>query len=126
MSINFQPVKRINPSKPGEPAKFYASPVYKDKITLRKISKEIAERTSLSSTDTMAVLEALTQVLPFFLIDGNIVYLGDFGTFRINLHSTAAEKEEDLNASNVTGFRLNFRAGKEYSGLLKQIEAAKV
>lgn len=125
MAINFQAVPRKNPTKPGDPPKFYASPVYQGKLNLRKIAKEISERTSLSTVDTMAVLEALTQVLPFFLLEGNIVNLGDFGTFRINLHSTGVDKEEDLTSSNVTGYKLNFRPGKEYSLQLNQLETAK-
>jgi predicted histone-like DNA-binding protein len=125
MSIKYKTVTRINPNKPGDPARYFASPVYKDKLTLRRIAKEIAERTSLSSTDTMAVLEAMTQVVPDFLADGNIIYLGDFGTFRITLHSEGTDKPEDFTASNVNNFRLNFRPGREFSDKLKNLEAVK-
>jgi len=126
MAINFQPVKRRNPLKPNDPEKYYASPVYKDKITLRKIATMIGGQTTISIPDTMAVLEALTQVLPFFLIDGNIVYLGDFGTFRINLQSEGMPTAEELTSANINGFRLLFRAGKEFSKQLKTIETVKV
>lgn len=126
MAIKFQAIARKNPLQPNDPAKFYPSPVYTDKLTLRKISKEIAERTSLSGTDVMAVLEALTQVLPFFLIEGNIIYLGDFGTFRISLHCNGKDTAEALIASDITDFKLLFRPGKELSTQLKLIEAVKV
>ncbi|MCX6245883.1 MAG: DNA-binding protein [Bacteroidetes bacterium] len=126
MAINFQPAKRINPLKPQDPAKYYANPVYKDKITMRKIATMIGTQTTISIPDTMAVLEALTQALPFFLIDGNIVYLGDYGTFRITLQSEGAATPEELTSANITGFRLLFRAGKEFAKKLKEMEATKV
>ena len=125
MAFNYQTVKKKNPLKPTDPDKYYASAVYKDKLTIRKIATEIAERTSISSTDSMAVLEALTQVLPFFLLDGNIVYLGDFGTFRISLRSDGADKPEDFTASNVTGYKLLFRSGKEFTAKLKNLDIIK-
>jgi predicted histone-like DNA-binding protein len=125
MALNYQTVKKRNPAKPTDPEKFYANAVYKDKMTLRKIATEIAERTSLSSTDSMAVLEALTQVLPFFLLDGNIVYLGEFGTFRISLRSDGAETAETFTSANIKGFKLLFRAGKELSEKLKHLEVLK-
>ena len=73
----------------------------------------------------MAVLYALKQVLPFFLVEGNILSLGDFGTFRINLHGIGAASKDEMTASNITSFMLNFRPGKELSELLKHIEAIK-
>jgi predicted histone-like DNA-binding protein len=126
MAINFQAAKKINPLKPQDPPKYYANAVYKDKMTLRKIATEIGARTTISIPDTMAVLEALTQVLPFFLIDGNIIYLGDFGTYRITIQSDGTATPEELTSSNITGFKLNFRAGKELSNQLKAIQAVKV
>jgi predicted histone-like DNA-binding protein len=126
MAINFQPAKKINPLKPTEPAKYYANAVYKDKITLRKIATLIGSQTTISVPDTLAVLEALTQALPFFLTDGNIVSLGDFGTFRISLKSVGQATPEDLTAANITGSHLLFRKGKELDNKLKELKFAKV
>jgi predicted histone-like DNA-binding protein len=126
MAINYQTIQKTNPLKPSDPKKFYASAVYKDKMNLRRIAKDIARSTSLSSTDALAVLDALTQVIPIFLLDGNIVSLGDFGTFRITLHSTGTLTEEEFTTANITDYKLHFRAGKEFTDQLLAIEAVKV
>jgi len=126
MAINYKPVKKVNPFNTDNPVKYYSSPVYKDRVSLRKIAKEISERTTLSTTDTLAVLEAMTQVLPFFLTNGSIVNLGDFGTFRITLQSRGADIPGELTPSHNTGFKLLFRPGKEMTDQLKQIETRKI
>lgn len=125
MSIRYQVVKKRNPLKPNEPEKFYANAVYISKLTLRKIANQIAKETSLSGTDTLAVLDALTHVLPGYLLDSNIVNLGDFGSFRITIHATGADKEEEFTSANITGFKLHFRAGKEFSDQMAAIDAIK-
>ena len=126
MAINYKPVKKVNPFNPKDPIKYFSSPIYKDKVNLRKIAKEISERTSLSTSDTLAVLEAMTQVLPFFLTNGSIVNLGDFGTFRITLQSSGADNPGELTPSHNTGFKLLFRPGKEMTDQLKQIQTRKI
>jgi len=127
MSFNYQAVQKRNPLQPNEPQKYYATAVYKkDKINIRKIAKEIAERTSLSGTDTIAVLEALTQVLPSILMDSNIVHLGDFGSFKITLRSNGMPTADEVSADSINEFKLHFRPGKEFNELLKHVDTLKL
>ncbi len=125
MSFNFKSISRKNPLSPGDPPKFYASPVYKDKIDLRTISGEIAKMTTVSRADSLATLQALGEVLSFFLTSGNIVYLGDFGTFRISLKCTGAATEPELTSSNIASYHLLFRPGIEIAEKIRNMKAEK-
>jgi predicted histone-like DNA-binding protein len=76
-------VQKVNPSKPTDPKKYYASLVTRGDVSLRKLAKEITEISTVSPPDVMAVIEALLQIIPRHLIQGEIVRLGDFGSFSV-------------------------------------------
>ena len=122
MAMQFKPVKRFNPFKPGDPEKYYSIPVYKETVSLREIAKEISLKTSLSVPDSFAFLEALTQILPNYLTEGHIVKLGEFGTFRISFKSESAKTPESFSSSKIKGFKFLFKPGKEMTNRLKEIE----
>lgn len=126
MPIKFKAVPRANPFKPDEPLKYYSSPVYTEKVTLRKMAEEIADRTSLSIPDTLAVLEAMTETMPDFLCEGKIVSLGEFGSFRVSLQSKSADSPKAFTTRNITGVKLLFHPGTELSKRLKKIKTTKV
>lgn len=125
MSIGYNATRRKNMIDPAQPTKYYATAVSRGKMDIHRIAGVIASRTSLSTTDTVAVLDALTHVLPSFLEEGYIISLGDFGNFTINLKSNGVEKEEDLSPKEITRFHLTFRPGKELRSLMKGLTAEK-
>jgi predicted histone-like DNA-binding protein len=125
MSLEYRVISRINPLKPSEPKRFYPSPVYKDHMDLKKLSTRVAAETSLSPTDTLAVLDALTRVMTFFLMEGYILNLGDFGTFRINLNSNGSTTAEEVTLTNIKKFKINFRPGKDLTETVARTESFK-
>jgi predicted histone-like DNA-binding protein len=126
MAINYKLVQRPNPLKPQDPKKFYANPVYNSKKGLRRISQDIARQTTVSTADTMAVLESLLTVIPVFLLDGDIINLGDFGSFRITFRSSGTLTEDEFTSSNINDFHLHFHPGKEFSDQLLTAQATKL
>ncbi|MDR1120143.1 MAG: DNA-binding protein, partial [Dysgonamonadaceae bacterium] len=74
MSVKFVTVEKGNPANPAAPKRWYASAKSSGELTFRKLSKEIAEgSTTVSDTDTLAVLNDLTKVLRRHLENGEIV-----------------------------------------------------
>jgi predicted histone-like DNA-binding protein len=126
MSLNFKPGQRIDPSRPTAPPRYYPVQVYRGKMPLRKIAQEVAERTSLSSTDVIAVIDALANSVPFFLGEGMIVDLGDFGSFRTMIRGTGEESAHQVSAKNITKLNLIFRPGNEFEEQLRKIEKEKI
>ena len=125
MAINYVLVERGNPQKPEEPKKFYAQAKSTGSVTLKELGKEITQRSTVNHADTLAVLEALTQVLADNLSAGKIVRLGDFGTFQIAITSDGAETEKEFTSNLVKNPKVAFRAGNDLKDMLKVLKYEK-
>ena len=91
------------------------------------MNKEISEgSTTVSDTDVMAVLNDLIKVLKRHLEDGEIVRLGDFGTFQVALSSEGAETEEAFNASLIKNEKIVFRPGMDLKDMLLTLRFEKM
>lgn len=111
--INFNLNERSNPMDANAPAKFYASAVSKEAVDIKTLAKTISMLSTVSHTDCVAVLTAFLEVIPMELLRGNIVRLGDLGSFRLTLQSEGVEDEGDFSPSKIKNVRVRFLAGKE-------------
>ena len=125
MTVKYNVVQRGNPSNAEAPKKFYPSIESSGRKTLRQMAERIAQISTVSSTDTMAVLEALLTTIPQELAAGNIVELGDFGNFWLRGDSEGTETAADVRASSIKGVLPRFNAGKEFKKVLDVIEFEK-
>ena len=125
MTAKYNVVARKNPRDPEAPPKYYPSFVTSGRITLRQLGEQIASMSTVSTIDTLAVLEALLKVLPEHLIDGDIVQLGDFGSFQLRIKSTGSDTPEEVNATNITNVLPLFRPGKAFKQVLRNTEFTK-
>lgn len=126
MSFKYKIVARKNPADAQAAPKYYANPVYGNTVSLRRIANEISEICAVNTPDTMAVLEAFLRVIPRQLSDGNIVKLGDLGTFRASLVSDPVVEESKFDASHIKDMKVLFRPGKEFSNNLRNTTFEKV
>ena len=85
MTTKYNVITRYNPREPEAPRRYYPSVKYSGRVTLRELSKQIAEISTVSTVDTMAVLEGLLTLIPREISRGNVVELGDFHDPRIAL-----------------------------------------
>jgi predicted histone-like DNA-binding protein len=118
MSVKYNVVARSNPGNPAAPPKYYPSVKSSGRTTLRQLARQIAEISTVSSVDTLAVLEALLTLLPRELSDGNIVELGDFGSFRLRAQTEGAESAEAVTARHIIKVLPRFAPGKEFQQAL--------
>lgn len=125
MSVKYNVVERGNPSNREAPKKFYASVVSSGRKTLRQMAGRISQISTVSSTDTMAVLEALLNVIPEELAAGNVVELGDFGNFWLKANSEGSETAEEVRKGNITNLMPRFNAGKEFKKVLATVDFEK-
>jgi len=125
MTVKYNVVERGNPSNPAAPKKFYPSIESSGRKTLRQMAERISQISTVSSADTMAVLEALLTTIPQELASGNIVELGDFGNFWLRGDTEGAETAADVRASSIKGVLPRFNAGKEFKKVLDAIEFEK-
>ena len=118
MAIPFSVVARPNPSDRTLPAKFFENARSSGEFTLRDMANRISRMSTLTTIDTLAVLEAFVQVIPEELANGRIVRLGDFGSLRVLLQSEGSDTAEDFNSSLITRTRVRFRPGQLISNTL--------
>ena len=125
MSVKFNVVERGNPADKAAPKKFYPSIESSGRKTLRQIAARINQISTVSSADTMAVLEALLMVIPEELAAGNIVELGDLGNFWLRADTEGTATAEEVRGNQITGILPRFNAGKEFKKVLNSIEFEK-
>ena len=126
MAVPFVLVERINLQNREAPKKFYAQAKSSGELTLRKLSKEIADAsTTVSDTDMLAVLNDLTKILCRHLADGEIVRFGDFGSFQIVFGSEGAETEAKFHASMIRKQKVVFRPGIDLKNTLATLKFTK-
>lgn len=125
MAVKYVLVERGNPGNPEAPKKWYAQARSAGDITLKALSKEIAQRSTVSSADTLAVLDSLTAVLCERLAEGQIVRFGDFGSFQVSIGSDGAEKAEKFNANMIRSRKIMFRPGADLREMLAGLKFAK-
>lgn len=122
MSVKYVLALKGNPGNPDAPKKYYAQTKSTGDITLKQISREIAENsTTVSDTDVLAVLNDLTKILNRHLKNGEIVRFGDFGTFQINIKSEGAETEAKFNQTMITDVKVSYRPGSDIREMINNI-----
>ena len=126
MSIKFNIVERPNPQDREAPRKFYPSIQASGRKSLRQLSKRISQMCTVSSPDTLAVLESMLEIIPEELAEGNIVELGDFGSFWLRNSADGVDQEEEASASQVTNILPRFIPGKEFKKALKGVDFEKI
>ena len=125
MTVKYNVVERGNPSNPAAPKKFYPSIESSGRKTLRQMAERISQISTVSTADTMAVLEALLTTIPDELAAGNIVELGDFGNFWLKSNSEGADTAEAVRATQINTVLPRFIPGKEFKKVLDAIEFEK-
>ncbi len=123
--IKFRILERVNPQAPLDPRKHYALIQNQGVVTLRQIAKRISRESTVSMMDTLAVLEGFLQVIPDMLLDGKIVKLAEFGTFRVTISSEGVETAEEFNISNIKRLNTKFRPGSEFSNQFNNVKFSK-
>lgn len=112
MAIKLKKIQRPIPNN-RETKKWYLSQNTAGAVSLKEITAEIVQRTSLARGDVQNVLTTLVDVMPTFLKLGQSVRLGDFGTFRVSVTSEGKDTPEALSAHDVKQARIVFVSGTE-------------
>ena len=124
--VTYSVSPRINPSEKGTPPKFYGHVQARGDVSLREMSERIQQTCTVHKSDVYAVLVALEDVITDALKGGEIVRLGDLGTFQIGISSKGALTEEDYDESLIKKARINFRPGMALAGILTNLTFTKV
>ncbi|HXQ35948.1 MAG TPA: HU family DNA-binding protein [Anaerolineales bacterium] len=125
MSVKYNIVERGNPANPEAPKKFYPSIQSTGRMTLRELAEQASQMSTLTSVDMMAAIESFLTIVPRELSKGNIVELGDFGTFWLRTETEGAAVQEEVRADQITAVLPRFNPGKHFKRSLDGIEFVK-
>ena len=126
MSVKFNVVARGKPGDKVTPKKFCPSIVATGKVDQQQVAKMAADVSTVSPADTAAVIENFLSIVTNEIARGNIVQLGDFGSFWLRSSSEGAEKPEDVRASQITSVLPRFNPGKDFKKALDGIKFKKL
>lgn len=124
MSQKFVVVKRKNPLKPTQPAKYYAQAVREKLVDLEGVVKSIDQRSTYSIGELNGVIGEFLRELHNQLEEGNSVSLGELGCFRVTI-STGKPVDDPKKFNPITCIsrsRVRFLPGKDLRQLCKAME----
>jgi predicted histone-like DNA-binding protein len=125
MPVKFNIVERGNPGNLQAPKKFYPSIQSSGRVTQREMAEMAAQRSTLSTMDMMAAIESFLAIIPEQLAKGNIVELGDFGSFWLRTESEGAATAEEVRSNQINSILPRFNPGREFKHVLDGIEFVK-
>ena len=121
MSVKFNVVQRGNPANPQAPKKFYPSIVATGKRSQREVAVSAARLSALEPADMAAAVENFLSIVTDELSRGNIVDLGEFGSFWLRAETEGADAEDGVNAASIKAVRMRFTPGKAFQDMLDKI-----
>ena len=125
-SVTYSVVPRKNLLKKDEPAKYYAQAQASGDVEVKEMAKRIEKACTVTRADVMAVLIALEDTIVEGLERGEIVRLGEIGSFQIGLRGKGAVSEEEYSVSLIRKAKVNFRPGVALTEVLSGLSFAKV
>ena len=125
-SVTYSVVPRVNPRDKEAAPKFYAQAQARGDVNIREMATRIQGSCTVTKADVYAVLVALEDVIMEALQNGEIVRLGELGTFQVSLSGKGAVTSEDYDTSLIKKARINFRPGLSLAGMLDTLSFSKV
>ena len=125
-TVKYSVIPRINPRDRETDPKYYALVQSNGDVSLREMCERIQQSCTVTKADVHAVLVALEEVIVDALKGGEIIRLGDLGTFRVSLSSKGALTEKEYNTSLITRARILFRPGTILSEALANLTYSKL
>ena len=118
MAQKYVVVERKNPLKPQEPAKFYAMARSNRRVDTDEVISRVSERSSYSIGELKGCITEFLLEMKNQLSLGNIVLLGDMGSFRVTIVTgNASETAEKIQGGHLyQNFPCPFSSGKHASG----------
>ncbi|MBQ9239332.1 MAG: DNA-binding protein [Treponema sp.] len=96
-----------------EEEKFYLIPSYAGELTLDSLAEVLSNACTLNKADVYAVLKAFSEQLPWYLQNGFIIALDNFGRLRLSVCSRGQIKATDVSTADIIKARVLFNPSIE-------------
>ena len=127
MTVKYKVIERGQPGVVGGgEKKFYANAAGNGELSLERLTKRIAQSSTVGGADIRAVLYSMVEVMQDALEEGTIVRLGDLGSLRIGISSSGEVTQEKVSSQSIKGAKTIFTPGPELKKMLKNLHYEKV
>ena len=114
MSVLIKPIQRANPADLDAPKKWYVTQVTISQVDENQISDEMAEGTTLDSSEAMMALRQFRKVLLKHLLAGESVKMGNWGSFSLSFASEGVDEKKDVSLGQIKQINLVFRPDRSF------------
>lgn len=121
MAVKYVITKATNLKDPETPV-FAARIKQIDHLGMQAMAKMISDQCSVTSSDVVGTFHNLLYALNVFLLQGRIVRLNQFGTFRMVLKGETAADANSWKPSMIRGARILFTPGAMLQSALRGAE----
>ena len=122
MAVPFTAVGKTNPSQPQNPLLYYPRATQSGIADLEELSERVSESCSATPSDCYAVIIGLVTEICRSLDQGNIVRLGQLGSFQVSVQGTSSPSPEEVSEANIASSSIIFRPGKKLKKMLDQLK----
>lgn len=128
MALKYHLVRRRDMRKNAAPSAtlLYGQVRSERRISFDRLCKDVSKQSTASKGDVLLVINALIDTMQDHLAEGDIVHLGELGTFRITAGSTGAATEEEFNTSLFKKGRIVFTPGSELKLTTREVNFEKI
>lgn len=126
MSVKYSIAARKNPRSPEAPKKYYAQAQANGTLEFETMCDTIADRGTCIKGDVMAALDGVIYTMKQALAEGQIVRLGELGSFQVILGSSPAVTAKEFISTMIRKQKIIFRPGKALTDLLKTLSYKQV
>ena len=120
MPIKYHVMLRHNPRDPEAPKRYYPVVRSSGRTTQRNLAQKGARMSTLSAADLAAGLEVLLELIPEEVMEGNIVDVGDFSSFRLSANTTGSDTLEEVKSYNIKSVNVRFTPGKAFKDAMNR------
>ncbi|HJD75292.1 MAG TPA: HU family DNA-binding protein [Bacteroides reticulotermitis] len=121
----FTSVLRRNMLEKEKPDLYYALAKRNGEVDINELAERIQRSCTVNWADVLCVLRALqTEMIESFR-KGEVVRLGDLGSFFVTLRSSGTLILKDVKEGIIKGARVRFRPGKEIKDAMKTLAYSK-
>lgn len=123
--FSFISVLRKNMMEKNKPDLYYALAKSNGEVDIDELAERIQRASTVNWADVVCVLRALqTEMIESFK-KGEIVRLGNLGSFYVTLRSGGTLLQKDVKEALIKGANVRFRPGKEIKNALKTLAYSK-
>ncbi|MDR2832167.1 MAG: HU family DNA-binding protein [Streptococcaceae bacterium] len=122
MSVPYNVVPKVTPNKPEVPVKYFAVAKSRKKRTLKEIAKKAAQNSSISTADIHGAIMLVTELMCEYLAEGELIQLGDFGSFSLSLSSAGTSTMEEFNPKSIRVKKVLFKPGIELVEAMRNVK----